>query len=122
MSDPLPEDRLYLHHIVDAIARIESYVLGVDRARFDSETLVQDAVLRQLQIIGEAAKRVSMTLRDSSTSIPWRKIAGMRDKLVHDYMGVDLEAVWLTVHDDLTPLRRSVEELLGGADAGSNDI
>jgi uncharacterized protein with HEPN domain len=120
MSGPLPDDRLYLQHILDAITRIESHVAGVDRAGFDSSPLVQDAVVRQLEIIGEAAKHLSTQLRDSSGSIPWRKIAGMRDKLIHDYMGVDWESVWLTVQDDLGPLKRSVEKLLGGTATGSN--
>jgi uncharacterized protein with HEPN domain len=119
MSGPLPDDRLYLQHILDAITRIQSHVSGVDRAGFDSSPLVQDAVVRQLEIIGEAAKRVSSQLRDQSGWIPWREIAGTRDKLIHDYMGVDWEAVWLTVQDDLGPLKRSVQELLGGTGTAS---
>ena len=120
MNGPQPDDRLYLQHILDAIIRIESHVMGIDRPRFDSTPVIQDAVVRQLQIIGEASKRLSLQLRDTSTSVPWRKITGMRDKLVHDYMGVDLEAVWLTVQDDLAPLKKDVEELLGGAGTWSN--
>ena len=69
MSAP-PEDRLYLHHILDAIARIESYLEGVDQQRFESTPLLQDGVVRQLEIIGEAAKRLSPVLRDQTPSVP----------------------------------------------------
>jgi uncharacterized protein with HEPN domain len=112
LSGRPPDDQLYLQHILDAILRIESHVVGVDRPGFDAMPIVQDAVIRQIQVIGEAAKRVSPDLRRRAAGIPWRKIAGMRDKLVHDYMGVDLEAVWLTIGSDLGPLKHSIELLL----------
>jgi uncharacterized protein with HEPN domain len=120
MSSAQPEDVAYLRHILDAIARIESHVAGVDWASFEATDLIQDAVVRQVQIIGEATKRLSDDLRLSVRNVPWRMIAGMRDKLVHDYMGVDLEAVWLTVQEDLPPLKSSIEEILGSSGAGSN--
>ncbi len=118
MSAVPPEDRLYLRHILDVIARIESYLSGVDRPQFDATPLIQDGVIRQLEIIGEATKRLSAELRAQASHVPWRKIAGMRDKLTHNYMGVDLEAVWLTTQADLPALRRTVEDLLGAAGAG----
>lgn len=104
-------DLTYLRHILDAISRIESYLAGVDREAFDSTPLLQDGVIRQLQIVGEAVKRLSPELRGRTPGVPWRQIAGMRDKITHDYMGVDLEAVWLTATEDLGPLKHSVEEL-----------
>lgn len=118
MSSLRPDDRLYLQHIRDAIVRIEAYVADVDRATFESTPLIQDAIVRQIQIIGEAAKRVSAQLSRDQAAIPWRKIAGMRDKLVHDYMGVDLDAVWLTVQDDVGPLKHAVEALLSQGAGG----
>lgn len=87
------EDRLYLSHILDAAGRIEEYVGNRELRDFLDDHLRQDAVIRQLGIIGEAVKRLSRELRDSQADVPWRDIAGMRDRLVHDYMGVDLEAV-----------------------------
>lgn len=111
MSAAQPRDRLYLQHILDAIRRIESYLEGVDRARFDSTPLIQDGVIRQLEIIGEAAKRLSSEVRLAVPQVPWRKIAGMCDKLTHDYMGVDLEAVWLTAQRDLEALGQAVEKV-----------
>jgi uncharacterized protein with HEPN domain len=115
-----PRDRLYLQHIRDAVQRIESYLEGVDRQEFDTTPLLQDAVIRQLQIIGEASKRLSEDLKESLAGVPWRKVAGMRDKLTHDYMGVDLEAVWKTAVEDLTPLKGAVQEGLQRAEEGSN--
>jgi uncharacterized protein with HEPN domain len=115
-----PRDRLYLQHILDAVLRIESYLEDVDRSDFDRSSLVQDAVIRQLQIIGEASKRLSEEFKDSRSDIPWRKVAGMRDKLTHDYMGVDLDAVWKTAVEDLEPLKEVVQEELQRAGEGPN--
>jgi uncharacterized protein with HEPN domain len=73
----------------------------------------QDAVIRQLEIIGEAIKRISPDLLGRRPDIPWRRVAGLRDVLIHQYMGVDIEAVWQVTQQDLPLLRHAVEELLG---------
>ena len=86
-------DLVYMKHIFDAVQKVESYV-SVGQAVFLKESHWQDAVIRQLEIIGEATKRLSMDLRSRYQDVPWRRIAGMRDVLIHDYMGVDLAAVW----------------------------
>jgi len=86
-------DTVYLRHILDAIEKIESYV-EVGREEFLQTCHWQDAVIRQLEIIGEAAKRLSPESRESSAQVPWKRIAGLRDVLIHDYMGVDVMAVW----------------------------
>lgn len=70
--------------------------------------MVQDAVVRPLEIIGEAVKHLSADYRDCYPQVRWRDIAGMRDKLIHDYFGVDMEAVWRTVEEDVPPLRQFV--------------
>jgi uncharacterized protein with HEPN domain len=85
-------DQVYLRHILDAIGKIESYV-AVGHNEFISKSHWHDAVIRQLEIVGEATKRLSRDLRSQHPEVPWRRIAGMRDVLIHDYMGVDLEAV-----------------------------
>jgi len=106
------DDLPYLRHILDAIGRIESYVTGVDEGVFLGNAEKQDPVIRQLQIIGEAAKRLSAELRAAYPDIPWREVAGMRDKLVHDYFGVDLQFVWVTVTEDIPELKSRIEGVL----------
>lgn len=104
-------DRVYLQHILDAIDKITSYVsVGYDK--FMAESHWQDAVIRQLEIVGEATKKLSMELRSKHPGIPWRRIAGMRDVLIHDYMGVDISAVWEVTQNDLVSLRRNIQAIL----------
>jgi uncharacterized protein with HEPN domain len=104
-------DQLYLQHVLDAIGKIERYVqVGYDE--FMAESHWQDAVIRQLEILGEAVKRISPESLGLRPDVPWRRIAGMRDVLIHDYMGVDLAAVWQVTQREIGPLREAVEELL----------
>ena len=106
------DEGVYLHHILDAIAQVEEYVQDVDEASFPKNRMVQDAVIRQLEIIGEAARHLPQDFRKAHPVVPWGDIAGMRDKLIHDYFGVDLDKVWVTVEDDLPPLRDAVQEIV----------
>ena len=106
------DDGVYLHHILDAIARIEEYTTAENIHTFHSKHLVQDGVIRQLEIIGEAVKQLTHDFRDKYPDIAWQDIAGMRDKLIHHYFGVDLDAVWLTVQEDLPNLRNKIKKAL----------
>ncbi len=106
------DDSAYLQHILDATSRIEEYLLGVSEEAFHEQYLVQDGVIRQLEIIGEATKRLSPGMRARCPNVPWQDIAGMRDKLIHDYFGVDLDAVWLTACEDVPTLKTEVSGLL----------
>jgi uncharacterized protein with HEPN domain len=107
----MSRDQLYLRHVLEATVKIERYIL-VGHAEFLAASHWQDAVIRQLEIIGEAVKRLPSDVTQRRSDIPWRRIAGMRDVLIHNYMGVDLEAVWQVTQDELPELRRAVEELL----------
>lgn len=111
MKAPVKDDRLYLIHILECAGRIESYTRG-GREAFMASPMVQDAVIRNFEIIGEAVKRVSERVKEKRSDVPWRAIAGLRDILIHQYMGVDLEAVWDVVEQDLPVLKRAVAEIL----------
>jgi uncharacterized protein with HEPN domain len=104
-------DELYLRHILEAIDKIGEYT-AAGREGFFGSSQAQDAVIRRLEIIGEAVKRLSVGARRNRPQIPWKEIAGMRDVLIHDYMGVDLAAVWEATQQDLPALRRAVADLL----------
>lgn len=114
-------DEVYLRHIADAIAKIQSYT-SVGREVFLSTTHWQDAVIRQLEILGEATKRLSNTLRTQHPAVPWRRIAGLRDVLIHDYMGVDLVAVWEVTQKELPQLDKEVGLMLENAALGARSV
>lgn len=106
------DNSVYLRHILDAIAKVEKYLQGKDEMDFNGDTLLQDGVIRQIEIIGEATKQISMELRAKYNHLPWQDIAGMRDKLIHGYFGVDIGQVWLTAIEDLPLLKVEIERIL----------
>lgn len=107
----MKDDRIYLLHVRDAIQHIVSYT-AAGKESFFSDRKTQDAVVRNLEIIGEAIKRVSVTLKEAHPDIAWKPIAGMRDKLIHDYFGVNLQLVWDVVERDLPVLKQKIGRLL----------
>jgi len=93
----MKEIKVYADHILDCINNILAYTDGMD----EENCMVQDAVVRNFQVIGQATKRINPDFKTSHPGVPWRKMTGMRDKLVHDYFQVDLETVWNTVVNDI---------------------
>ena len=106
------DPHLYLVHIIECIDAIAGYVADLDKASFSHDTKTQDAVERRIAIIGEAVKNVPQPIRAAHPDIPWRRMAGMRDKLIHDYLGVDIDLVWSVSQSLLPPLRERIEAVI----------
>lgn len=106
----MKSDRPYLAHIADSIGAIEKYVVG-GRHVFLAERLIQDAVVRNFEIIGEAAGRLSPTLRDAA-NVPWGKVIAFRNRLIHGYWSVDPRLVWDVIEHELPVLKDAVKTLL----------
>lgn len=105
--DPL----VYLEDILEAIAKAQEFVRGLSREEFLTDDKTAYAVVRALEIVGEAAKQVPPELREKAPQIPWRDMAGMRDKLIHSYTSVDIEVVWRTVTEEVPRIQPLVAKL-----------
>jgi uncharacterized protein with HEPN domain len=102
----------YLNDILEKIADIGAFTEGMGYEDLETDKKTQYAVIRCLEVIGEAAKKIPDKSREMHPGIPWQEISGMRDKLIHEYFGVDLNTVWDTIQEDLSPLKEAVENLL----------
>jgi uncharacterized protein with HEPN domain len=105
------DDQVYIEHMLDTANKAIDFVAGLSREDFDNNEQLRLAVTHLLQIIGEAARRVSLDFRNTHPEIPWKAIVGMRSKVVHDYLNVDEDVVWDTVKSDLAPLVLELEKL-----------
>jgi len=108
----MKDDRLYLIHISECIERIESYISGKKKKDFIDSQLLQDAVIRNLQIMAESTQRLSDDTKESESGIDWFKMAGFRNVLVHDYLGIDIERVWNILEKDLPALKKAIRSML----------
>lgn len=106
--------KLYIADIVESIQRIEEYIKAVSEKDFSQDIKIQDAIFRRLEIIGEAGKHIPISLRRKYSEIPWRKITGLRDILVHEYFGVNIRKVWKVIKEDLPDLKKKISKILEG--------
>jgi len=113
----MKDDGLYLSNILKCIQRIEGYVAEGQDA-FMGNSMMQDAVIRNFEVMGEATKRPSDGLKQENADIPWRQMAGFRDVLIHDYLMVELDEVWAVVERDLPTIKPRLRELLQQMEGG----
>ncbi|MBA7555891.1 hypothetical protein ES705_48583 [subsurface metagenome] len=106
------EYKLYLEDILDCIEKIEKYTASLNFVEFSSNSLVQDAVVRNLEIIGEAVKNIPMEIKKLKEDINWRQIAGLRDIMIHAYFTLDLDIIWEIKQDKIPELKIKIKELL----------
>ena len=102
---------VFVEHVMESIEKIEEYIGGMGKEEFLGDSRTQDAVMRRLEIMGEAVKNIPSEFRDEYPKIPWKQIAGMRDVLIHEYFGVNLERVWKTLKTDLPELKQKISEV-----------
>lgn len=105
----LPE--IFTGHIIESIELIEEYVKNKTEVDFFSSRQLQDSVIRRLEIIGEAAKNLPSEIKEKNPDIPWKKMAGLRDVLIHEYFGVDLELTWQIIQNDIPVLKRQISDM-----------
>src|SRR3989338_5469356 len=110
------KDEIYCKHILEAIRGIEDFIGSMSYAEFADDLKTVLAVSRELEIIGEASKRLSDTLKSQLGNIPWRDIAGMRDVLIHDYLSVDVREVWEAATDDALVLKKVLSDAINKKD------
>ena len=105
------DPKILIEHVLECIERIEEYVEGTTKDKFFSSGQLQDAVIRRIEIIGEAVKNISEKVKTKYPKIEWKKIAGTRDTIIHAYFSVDLDIVWNIIKKDLPKLKRQMEKI-----------
>ena len=108
----MAKDKVYLNHILDSINSISKFTNGMDKKAFSEDEVVINAVIRMLEIIGEAANNISNELKIKYPNVPWKKITGTRNNLIHEYFNVDLDLIWKTITINLPELKEKVIEII----------
>jgi len=106
------DDTVYLRHIIDAFLQIERYTNGVIYEEFLSNSLLQDAVIRQLEVMGEAARNLSADLQNEYPAIPWRQMISLRNRMIHAYFNVNLQIIWEIIQGDIPNLKQDMMRVL----------
>ena len=108
-SDSMKRDiSLFIDHILESMDKIEEYLTSIGETEFYSDSEKQDAVLRRMEIIGEAVKQIPVEFRDKYPDVPWQKMAGLRDIVIHQYFGVTLGLIWRVANSDLREVRKQI--------------
>jgi uncharacterized protein with HEPN domain len=107
----MKDDIAYIDHILLCISKIQEYTKDLQKTDFDKNEMLQDAVIRNVEIIGEATKKISADLKSQNGEIPWKEMSGMKDKLIHDYLGVDIDVVWRTVQEDIPLIKSLIQNI-----------
>ncbi|MGB9717670.1 MAG: DUF86 domain-containing protein [Thermoproteota archaeon] len=102
----------YLKDILDSINDIESFIGSMSFDEFKKDKKTINAVVRSIEVIGEATKNIPKIIKNRHKEVPWKKMAGMRDKLIHEYFGIDIEILWKTATEDIPPLKKPIQNIL----------
>ncbi len=102
----------YLYDLLDSIKKIEQFIQGLDFSTFKNDDKTLYAVIRAIEILGEATKNIPSHIKNDYTNVPWREMAGMRDKLIHEYFGVNKEIVWKTARQEVPALKPLIEQIM----------
>ena len=104
--------KIFLKHILESIEEIERFIKDISEEEFSKDVKTQDAVIRRIEIIGEAVKNLPTFYKKKHPNVEWREIAGMRDKLIHHYFGIEMSIVWATSRKDLPKLKKQISKIL----------
>jgi uncharacterized protein with HEPN domain len=116
----MPRDyRVYLQDVLEAVANVQEFVGSMSRSEFEGDKKTIHAVVRNLEVVGEAVKGVPAEVRDRHPEVHWQRIAGLRDILIHHYFGIDIDIVWDIVQNKLPGLKEQIQAILTGASGGS---